>query len=214
MDSTRTRLLEAAGQLFAERGFSATSVRDVCELAKVNIASVKYYFGDKEGMYLAAVRQAQCADSDQVPQPVWPEGTPPVQKFRDFVRYMLATKLGANRPRWHLELMLHELARPTSACSEVVRDYIRPSAEILGEILSELMPGKPWDTHGWMIGFSIVGQILIYYVHRPICRDLMGHEQFDQLSIDEISEHISNFSLAALGHFPALAKTAPPGGQP
>jgi AcrR family transcriptional regulator len=42
----RERLLSAAGREFAERGYEAATVRDICLAAGVNLAAVNYYFGD------------------------------------------------------------------------------------------------------------------------------------------------------------------------
>lgn len=50
---TKTRILEAAKKLFAYYGFDATSVRQICEEAGVNIALVSYYFGGKEKVFHA-----------------------------------------------------------------------------------------------------------------------------------------------------------------
>ena len=48
---TEKRLLEAAGEVFAEFGYRAATVRQICEKAGANIAAVNYYFGDKEKLY-------------------------------------------------------------------------------------------------------------------------------------------------------------------
>ena len=42
--------MEAAEELFAEKGFSGTSVRDIADAADVNVAMISYYFGSKEKM--------------------------------------------------------------------------------------------------------------------------------------------------------------------
>ena len=47
----RVRLLESAGQVFAEKGYEKSTIREICERAKANIAAVNYYFRDKEGLY-------------------------------------------------------------------------------------------------------------------------------------------------------------------
>jgi len=47
---TKERLLDAAEELFAERGFSATSLRDITALARANLASVNYHYGNKEAL--------------------------------------------------------------------------------------------------------------------------------------------------------------------
>ena len=53
MDDTRQRLINAAGQIFSEKGFEATTVREVCLAAGANIAAIHYHFGDKESLYAA-----------------------------------------------------------------------------------------------------------------------------------------------------------------
>lgn len=46
MGDTRKEILDAAWDLFAEKGFEAVSVRDVTTAAGVNLASVSSHFGD------------------------------------------------------------------------------------------------------------------------------------------------------------------------
>ncbi len=48
--STKDRILDAAERLFAERGFSDTSLRRITAAAGANIASVNYYFQSKEAL--------------------------------------------------------------------------------------------------------------------------------------------------------------------
>ncbi|MEM7393718.1 MAG: TetR/AcrR family transcriptional regulator, partial [Verrucomicrobiota bacterium] len=47
---TREKIVSVAERLFAERGFEATSMRDITDEAEVNLASVNYHFGSKEGL--------------------------------------------------------------------------------------------------------------------------------------------------------------------
>src|SRR6266481_4278091 len=57
-ESPRTRLLEAAGQVFAEKGFDRATGKEICERAGTNTAAVNYYFGGMEGLYAAVVWEA------------------------------------------------------------------------------------------------------------------------------------------------------------
>ncbi len=50
-DDTRAALLESAIGLFAKKGFSGTSVKDIADGAGVNISLVSYHFSGKEGLY-------------------------------------------------------------------------------------------------------------------------------------------------------------------
>ena len=54
-------MIAAASALFAERGFHGTTVRDIAQRARVNLAAGHYHFGSKETLYLEVLR-VQFAD--------------------------------------------------------------------------------------------------------------------------------------------------------
>jgi AcrR family transcriptional regulator len=53
--STKSRILDAAEQLFMEHGFEATSLRSLTAAAGVNLAAVHYHFGSKEELFQAVL---------------------------------------------------------------------------------------------------------------------------------------------------------------
>ncbi len=55
--ATREKILDAAERLFAERGFAATSHRQITAEAGVNLAAVNYHFGSKEELFVEVVRR-------------------------------------------------------------------------------------------------------------------------------------------------------------
>jgi AcrR family transcriptional regulator len=209
MDDTHQQLLDAAGPLFAEKGFRATTVREICEAAKANQAAINYHFRDKENLYIECVRDAGQGCLSSVPMPVWPEGTPPETQLRDFVRMFLNRVVIDREPAWHGQLIMRELTLPTKACSEFVKDYARPNFEVLGRILRALLPPEVPERTRLMIGFSIVGQILHYRSARPVIVMLMGPEAFASLDVETLTNHITDFSLAAMAHVAQSAATPP-----
>ena len=56
-ESTRERILAAATEIFAAKGFLRATVREICSKAKVNLALVNYHFESKEKLYIAVVEQ-------------------------------------------------------------------------------------------------------------------------------------------------------------
>jgi AcrR family transcriptional regulator len=54
-EGAKLRLVAAAEELFAGRGFEAVSVRDITKHANMNIASVNYHFGSRDGLVAAAM---------------------------------------------------------------------------------------------------------------------------------------------------------------
>ncbi len=57
MDDTRTKLMDAAEELFAEKGFAAASLRAITGRAGVNLAAVNYHFGSKEDLAREVIRR-------------------------------------------------------------------------------------------------------------------------------------------------------------
>src|SRR5262245_326287 len=140
LDDTPSRVLNAAGPIFAERGFQGATVRDICSAAGVNLASVNYYFRDKERLYIETVKRAAQLRADQVPMPAWPSGTPTATKLRSFIHTTLTRMLSTEQSPWQVRLMQREIFQPTSACKELVEEYFRPHFELLLGIIDEAVP--------------------------------------------------------------------------
>jgi TetR/AcrR family transcriptional regulator, regulator of cefoperazone and chloramphenicol sensitivity len=200
LDDTKTRLLQAAGKVFAAKGFEAATVREICRLAEVsNIAAVNYYFRDKESLYLESVRQAYCCRLSLIPRPDWPAGTPPADKLRYFIRSFLEALLEASHQPWQLELMMRELAHPSAACVEFVRDLARPNFDLVLGILDEVVPAATPPTKRHLIALSIIGQCIYHRLARAVVATLVGEEEFQIYDAARLADHIIDFSLGALG---------------
>lgn len=196
-ESTRQKLLDTALAMFAERGYEAASVREICDAAGANIAAVNYHFGGKERLYIEAVKAAHCCINSEIPMPDWPAGTPARTRLREFIGVFVRRMLREDNPH-AAQLMMRELAHPTAACAEVVEQFIRPMAHVLQGILGELVPDVPFERR-FLHGFSVVGQCLLYKQNRPVIRQLMGDEVFAKLTADELADHITRFTLGGLG---------------
>jgi AcrR family transcriptional regulator len=206
-DDTRRRLLDAAGEVFAEKGFQAATVREICSRAGANVAAVNYYFGDKQRLYVEVVHFAHQEDEEQ-PLPEWPPGTPAAEKLRDFVAQMLANLHSEHVPAWGRRLMMREMAEPTEACIALMDAFVRPRAELLQRILDELLPTDVPAGDRHLIASSIVGQCLFHRLHRPIVKLLAGDELYESFSVARLADHVARFSLAALGCGPPVGEPA------
>jgi len=198
LDTTRDRILEAAGELFADRGFEATTIRDICQAAGANVAAVNYYFRDKERLYVEAVVRAHRWRLDQAQLPDWDPRTPPREKLVDFIATFFRRVLGGPDDAWRTRLVMREIMHPSSACAEIAQSNIRPQFEILQNILRELLPAGTSDEELHLTAFSIVGQCLFYHVASPIIRNLVDGREYASYDVDKLAEHVTKFSLAAI----------------
>jgi AcrR family transcriptional regulator len=204
-EDARDRLLRAAGQAFAEHGFEGATVRDICLAANANVAAVNYYFGDKRRLYIESVKHAHRSRVEQVPLPEWPAGTPAAARLHDFIDTMLERMLGFGQPPWQVRLMLREVLQPTDACRELVEDYIRPHFEVLLGILDDIAEGRLPRSELRRVGMSIVGQCFLYRAAGDVVGMLVPADELASLHTPKrLAEHVTRFSLAALGAAPGL----------
>ncbi len=204
-DDARTRILKAAGPIFAEKGYEAATVREICQKAGVNLASVNYYFGGKERLYLEAVERAHPVRIGSGFGPPCPEGIPAETRLKQFIRFLLARLLGVKTSAWQEQLILREVMNPTPACRELLREHFRAGFDHLQGILQEILPPDTPLAKRHQIGFSIIGQCVYHRAARKVIPLIVGQDEFEaDYGIDQLADHISQVCLAALGLGPAL----------
>jgi len=199
-DETRTRILLAAGPIFAIKGFDATTVREICEAANVNVASVNYHFGDKQKLYTETVKHARDLRAEQVPFPEMPEHAPTSDKLLSFVSTMLKRMLGDDAQLWQTQLMMREMLAPTEDCRVFVEDFFRPRLNALLSILEPAFPTDFPEHRRMQFAFSVMGQCLFYRVGDGLLDIIVPESQRATLfGIEHVATHITNLTLAALG---------------
>ena len=192
----RLRLLHAAGEVFAEHGFRAATVRQITERAGVNLAAINYHFRDKGELYACALHAAH-ARARSIPLPS-PDGPAPV-RLRAFVASTLTYLLDPARPAWQSRLMARELAEPTPALEGVIDENIRPRCDCLRGILRDAAgkPGLSPETLGLFTN-SVMGQCLHYSQNRAVIRQLSPELGDYTQRIELLADHITACILPAL----------------
>jgi AcrR family transcriptional regulator len=196
-DPTRSKLLEAAGEVFAEHGFHAATVREICSRAGANVAAVNYYFGDKSELYEEVLRQALCTVHDGGLREAL-TSIEPEEALRRAVRHMLGRLCDTSRPNWAMLLMTHELAKPTPALARVIQDIIGPNYGMFRGIVGRMLGLPPDHEKTRLCVHSIVGQILHYKQARTANAYLWPDLDMSPAGLDRIAKHIADFSLAYL----------------
>ena len=201
-DSTRNRIILQAGPIFASKGFRAATVREICDKADVNLASINYYFGDKQKLYFETVVRAREMRVEQVPPPEWDPTTQPRDKLRLYVGVILDRLVAMQTEPWQVRLLMREILQPTEACSHLVKEYFRPFFDSLLAIVDEIVE-KPLTKHlRTKVGLSIVGQCLYYRFAAGVTSLMVGDEEFEEnFDRDSLAQHITAFSLAAIENF-------------
>jgi TetR/AcrR family transcriptional regulator, regulator of cefoperazone and chloramphenicol sensitivity len=196
--ATRRAVLDAAADVFAEVGFRSATVRDICRRAAANVAAVSYHFGDKQALYAEVLTEQSRLALAKYPNPRAEPGNTPAQRLEMFVRSFLQRVLSAELHARHGRIMAREMVEPTAALDRLVAEAIRPQAEALRHIVTELLGGRANPSVVRLCGMSVVGQILFYCHCQPVLTRLFPDTKYDAERLDELTTHITAFSLAAI----------------
>lgn len=199
---TEKRLLDAAGDVFAEFGYRAATVRQICEKAGANVAAVNYYFRDKEGLYLAVLRSVPDAHAEKYPSQVDlnPDATPE-QQLRVYVQSMIHRVFDAGRPGWHSKIIAREMVEPTRALDTLLEDVARPLHRQLASIVRRLLGSAATDENVRLGALSVMGQCVYYHHARTVLKRLYPEQMYGAEDIARLVDHITEFSLAGLHEF-------------
>jgi len=196
---TRNRLLDAAGEVFAECGFHHAKVRDICERAGANLASVNYHFRSKQQLYAAVLRHAHGCAVAQYPSDIGLAAHASArQRLHAFVRSFLLRIFDKGRPAWFGKLIAREMVEPTAALDVLVEQNIRPQAMMLSSIVGNILGSKANAATVRHCVASVVGQCVFYHHARPVVERLYPQQKYTAREIDQLADHIADFSFAAM----------------
>lgn len=197
--ATRRRLLEAAGQTIAEKGYHAATVREICQRAGANVAAVNYHFGGKERLHEAVLHQVMSQAMDGHPLNLNRLARlPPRERLRAFVRNFLLMHLESDQPAWHREIMAREIVRPSKALQAVMQQLVRHNMAFLAELAREVLgAGAAAETVELCIA-SVIGQCTYYPLVEKLVPRIFRHIRLSPEGIERIAAHLAEFSLAAM----------------
>lgn len=139
----RRRLLDAAIEFFARDGFEGASVREICKRARANVAAVKYYFGDKSGLYRASLDAAAESLIAERPPPALSADADPRIRLRLMIRWAVEfTVAGGPRRVALTRIILREMREPTAVFEELLSTRGAPMLGEVREIVLALARGS------------------------------------------------------------------------
>ena len=204
-----TRLLKAAGPIFAQHGFDHATIRQICKAADVNLASVGYYFGDKLGLYRAVINGIRDARDKAFPVPPQATDDPLFDLYR-IIHTVLSRMLAQDDGGWETVLFMREMQKPTEAFCELVNEFFRPVFERICDSIRRLMLNASVTAEDFVVrqlALSAIGQCLYYRVGSGVIGILISEtERNEQFNVDSIARHITAVILASTGRDGVVAQ--------
>ena len=171
----KTHIIEAAIELFAEKGFEGTSIRDLATKADVNVAMINYYFGSKEKLFECMVMQKAAYTKDMLEEIVNNKDLSEIEKL-DRIIDSYVTRLFSNRKFHrviHHELMLNE----REVLQDAIVNILFPNSLLLrGVVDAGIKNGTFKKVDSLLVMATIVGTINQVLLSKKFCNKQLNKD--------------------------------------
>jgi AcrR family transcriptional regulator len=191
----RNRLLDAALPLFAEHGFAKTSTREIAQAAQVNVASISYYFGDKEGLYRAVFDDPRTNPNFDPavlnPDAMDLQGTLQFL-FAGFVMPLQAGEAAAQCMKLHFR----EMVEPTGMWQAEIEQRIKPAHAALVQALCRHLDLSEADDDVHRLAFAISGLGIMLHVGVDVTQSIRPQVLATTAALDAYHARLVDYSVA------------------
>ncbi|MCJ2164497.1 MULTISPECIES: TetR/AcrR family transcriptional regulator [unclassified Pseudodesulfovibrio] len=196
--NTKTALLAAAIEVFADKGFDSATVRDICSRAKANVAAVNYHFGSKDGLYASVLEEIFPKGEEWQARKTSAISTR--ERLHNFL-HGLASEIyepTGNLVAQKWAIFLREMAKPSHNLDIIVQHQVQPRANELRQILSDILGPTVPDHALAFCSSNIWAMMLDHLLTQPILDRLNPHRPNLKTSMDQFVDHVVIFCLGGL----------------
>ncbi len=209
---TRQRLLAAAAEVFAQKGYWETTHAEICQKAKANTAAVNYHFGSKENLYVESWKYAfEKSVEAHPPEGGIPPEAPAVERLRG--RILAFMQRIADPDNYGMEILHKEMANPTGLLTQIMHEKIEPMRQGMQSIVQELLGDGASERQVSLCAMSLIGQCFGPMLHLRHARMPAGTPRpvgppF-KFGVEELADHVTQFSLVGMRGIRENIETTP-----
>ncbi len=210
--ATRLQVLEAAGEVFAEKGFDRATGKEIAARAASNSAAVNYYFGGIAGLYAEVLVEAhrRLLTYDQLLALADGPGEPRA-KLERIIGMVARIIIGPTSSSWALRVLSREILSPSAAFPVLLEREVLPKKRLVAGIVGDML-GLPHDDPAVArCCLNIVAPFaLLLLGNRQILGQVLPSLGAEAATADAIIEHFQRFALGGLNATAAAIEAAKP----
>lgn len=196
----RQKMLSAALDVFGRYGFDGASTRQLTDAAGVNLQAIPYYFGSKEGLYIATAEYLMARIDTHVGGMRARIGThllaldaagEPLSEaaarlfLTEIVQTMVTLFVAKESESW-ARFLIREQMEPTEAFTRVYQGLMRPMIEMGRRLIGVILREDSASEHVRLRAFNLLGSVLIFrFAHAAVLAQMewesFGPEQVETL---------------------------------
>ena len=129
------QIIETAEKLFADKGFTGTSVRDIADEADINLAMISYYFGSKEKLLEALFNYRMEGTTLKLESMLENKELMPLEKVNMMIDFFV--EKFHSQTCFHKIMMREQVASTRAATSELIQQLKKQNQQLVKQIIQE-----------------------------------------------------------------------------
>lgn len=159
--STKTRIMNCAALIFAERGYGPATIRRIADKASANVAAVNYHFGSKAGLYRAVIDHALAGLREALEREAGRWDAPDA-RLEDLAPALVSAFLGASLADRRRAVLIRLVSWELIAPQDLHADDAPAPTEEIKRLIGGALPKWLTTDERAIIGNWIVGQCLTF----------------------------------------------------
>jgi AcrR family transcriptional regulator len=191
-EATRERILEAALDLFGDRGLTGTTVREIAQRAHVNVAAISYHFGGKDQLYRAVAEMVVGSIEARARQRVAPllqnPPTDPVaarKALETFAETIVEVIVGPEEMRRLARFIIREQMQPTFAF-EVLYAFMSQMHGAATHLFARAAGLDPDSKEAMLRTFLVIGQVVFLRIAEAAVTRRLQIKRYDDALLSEV----------------------------
>ncbi len=193
--AAREVLLSHATRIFSTKGYAGASTREICDAAAVNLSAIRYYFGDKAGLYRAVLERpigemsATFAgfDADHLSLE---------QAIRMLLRPFVEMDDDEQIELQTMRLYLREMIEPSEIFREVVGSAVVPVHMAMCQVMARHCEAPAIDDDIHQLAFAVVAMANDYCISREFMRMLAPNVLSRPQAVERIVDRLTGYAIA------------------
>jgi AcrR family transcriptional regulator len=179
------QIMEAAEQLFSQKGFDGTSVRDIAETANVNLAMISYYFGSKEKLMEALFKHKGDHFRVQLENLIQDEKLSSIQKVEKFIDDFIERIL--KKQHFHKIMVREQVSDSNSAIVQRIYQLKEANMALIRQLIQQ---GQKKGDFNKNIDVVLLMMTLVGTVSQAITSQQLYRRLYNISSQEEFEKHI------------------------
>lgn len=163
---TKAKIIEAAGRLFTQKGFSGVTVREIAKEAEVHLGALNYHFKSKKKLYREVLLEA-CRDSSILEEDrLTLMNLDPETALFIIVKESLDKHKDQDISHWRSAILSRECWSPSDDFDEIAKEYLKPQSEFIASLIGDAVNKKADDKSVQFAEIALTGLIESFGLYR------------------------------------------------